>query len=442
MSSDRATLAVRSGFSAATLVLVLAGASMNNSGRVGALALIAGIAGLLALAAGSLNTVWKASIPLGLAALIGALFAAQFNLKDRQLPWELAGLLLLGLGGVVGSIAYRSFTDVLHRQSEDIGRLNGQLEEKHRAFMAATSDADAGGPPGDVAALTANIAGQIGSAFACYYLTSPDGKQFVPQPPGIGLDRLHPQPVNRMHEGAGQLVSAIESGKLFVGTDKNGLTELVNYLPDVMHVESRMAVPMPIGEHIGGFVLLGNKPGGFSDDDSRLARTLTLRAGAQLANAHAVALSRKELARYSLMNELVKEAAGKTMDEVLELVLDKGKQLIRYDAGTVALFGPGDTYVIMGSSEAPKPIEGPLTKVLDGETVIRSLITEEEGLFSGLHPSNSGGTANEALTPIRGKDGIMGAICLGRNGTSGFNQRDVTALDELGSMAGIAVENS
>ena len=109
-----------------------------------------------------------------------------------------------------------------------------------------------------------------------------------------------------------------------------------------------MAVPMPIGEHIGGFVLLGNKPGGFTDDDRRLARTLTLRAGAQLASAHAVALSRKESARYSLMNELVKEASGKTMKEVLDLVLDKGKQVIRYDAGSVALFQPDNTYVVLG----------------------------------------------------------------------------------------------
>jgi GAF domain-containing protein len=442
MSSDRATLAVRIGFSAATLVLILAGASLNMSGRVGAVALLAGLAGLLALMAGILNTVWKASIPLGVAALAVALIAAQLNLRDRQLPWSLAGILLLGLGGVVGSIAYRSFTDVLHRQLDDIDRLSGQLEEKHRAFMAATSDADSAGPPGDVAALTANIAGQIGCSFACYFLASPDGKQFVPQPPGIGLDRLHPQSVNRMAEGAGPLMAAIESGKEFVGDDKSGLTELVNYLPDDLHVDSLMAVPMRIGEHIGGFVLLGNKPGGFTDDDRRLAMTLTLRAGAQLASAHAVALSRKESARYSLMNELVKEASGKTMNEVLELVLDKGKQLIRYDAGSVALFDADGTYSILGAPDVPKRIEGPLARVRDGETVIRSLVTEDEGLFSGALPSTQGGTINEALTPIRGKEGVVGAICLGRTGAAGFNQRDVAALDELGSMAGVAVENS
>src|ERR1700674_2272107 len=436
MSSDRATFAYRIALSAATAILILAGSTLNVSGRVGLAALLAAAAGLLALTAGALNRLWKASVPLGIAAVAASVLTPHFS------PLDLVGLVLLGLGGVAGSFAYRSFTDAMRNQLDGMKTLNSQLQEKHRAFMAATSDADSRTQPGDVAALTANIAYQIGSTFACYYLTSPDGKLFVPQPPGIGLDRLHPQPVNRMHEGVGPLLSAIETGKLFVGSDKSGLTELVNYLPDDMHVESLMAVPMPIGEHIGGFVLLGNKPGGFSDDDSRLARTLTLRAGAQLASAHAVALSRKELARYSLMNELVKEASGKTMNEVLELVLDKGKQLIRYDAGTVALFQPDETYVILGSSDAPRPIEGPMAKVRDGETVIRSLITEDEGVFSGLQPGTSSGTVNEALTPIRGKDGVMGAICLGRSGSSGFNQRDVAALDELGSMAGVAVENS
>src|SRR6202022_3802974 len=33
-------------------------------------------------------------------------------------------------------------------------------------------------------------------------------------------------------------------------------------------------------------------------------------------------------------------------------------------------------------------------------------------------------------------------VCLGRHGSSGFSQRDVAALDELGSMAGLAVGNA
>ena len=436
MNSERATFVSRIALSAATAILILAGATLNANGRVGQPALLAAIAGLLALLAGAFNRTWKLAVPLGVAALVGTLITSQFGLI------EIGGLALLALGGFGGSLAYRSFTEAMRRQLDGMKRLNTQLEEKHRAFLAATSDADSAAPPGDVAALTANIAHQIGSAFACYFLASPDGKQFVPQPPGIGLERLHPQPVNRVPGGAGPLTAAMEAGQEFVGRDDGGLRELAHYLPEDLHVESLMAVPMPIGEHVGGFVLLGNKPGGFTDDDRRLARTLTLRAGAQLASAHAVALSRKDSARYSLMNELVKEASGKTMKEVLGLVLDKGKQVIRYDAGSVALFQPDNSYTMLGGPGGSLPIAGPLAKVRDGETVLRSYITVDEGIYSGLIPSSEGGTTNEALTPIRGKDGVFGAICLGRNGTVGFNQRDIAALDELGSMAGVAVENS
>src|SRR6267378_1706733 len=439
MSSERGTFAIRIGFSAAAAVLILAGASLNVSGRSGTAALLAILAGLFALVAGALVETWKLSAPAGAAAVIATLAAAGFDFTDGQLPFQVGGLLLLAIAGFVGRIAYNSFSDALHRQLDEMEGLVDQLEEKHRVFVAATSDATST-RPGDIAALTSTIAGQMGAAFACCYLVSADGKQFVPQPPGFGLERLRPQTVNR--KASGPLLAAIEAGKEFVGDNKSGLTELVNYLPDDMRIESLLAVPMRIGDHVGGFILLGNKRGGFTDDDLRLATTLMLRAGAQLASAHAVALSQKESARYSLMNELVTESSGKTMAEVLDLVLNKGTQMIRYDAGRVALFQPDDTYVFVGEPLAPSPIEGPMARVRAGETVLRSLITADEGIFSGLQPSAPGGTANEALIPIRAQHGVLGAICLGRNGSSGFTQRDVTALNELGSIAGVAVENS
>jgi len=411
---------------------------LNVSGRTGEAALLAIVGGLLAIAAGVMNVRWKISAPLGVAALLAAVAAARFNFTDRSLPVDVGGLVVLGLGGYVGSIAYKSFTDALHRQLSEMDALAGQLEEKHRVFLAATSGAESA-KPGDIAALTTSIAGQMGAGFACTYLVSADGKQFVPQPPGFGLGRLRPQAVNRI--GAGPLMGALAAGKEFVGVDKSGLTELVNYVPDDLQVQNLLAVPLRIGDHLGGFILLGNKHGGFTEDDLRLATTLMLRAGTQLASAHAVAVSQKESARYSLMNELVKEASGKTMAEVLELVLNKGTQLIRYDAGRVALFQPDDTFVFVGEPLAPSPIDGPLEKVRGGETILRSLVTFEEGMYSGVQASE-GGTANEALIPIRTQNGVLGAICLGRNGSTGFSQRDIAALDELGSMAGVAVENS
>jgi GAF domain-containing protein len=440
MSSIRGTFALRVGFSAATAILILAGASLNVHGRSGQAALIAVAAGLLALGAGAMNVRWRISAPLAAAALVGSLIAAQFDLRDSQLPLELGGLLLLAIGGLVGSLAYNNFTNALRGQLDEMEGLVARLEEKNRAFLAATSDAETT-KPGDIGALTTGIAGQMGAAFAVCYMVSADGKQFAPQPPGFGLDRLRPQSVSRAGASSA-LLGAIEAGKKFVGADKSSLVGLMSYVPTDLVVDSLLAVPMRIGDHIGGFILLGNKVGGFTDDDVRLATTLMLRAGAQLASAHAVALSQQEAARYSVMNQLVKEAAGKTMAEVLDLVLVSGTQLIAYDAGRIVLFQPDDTYVFAGAPFAPSPIAGPMAKVRGGETVLRTLVTVEEGIFSGLQPSAESGTANEALVPIRAQHGVLGAICLGRNAASVFTQRDIATLDELGSLAGVAVENS
>src|SRR5712692_2743185 len=83
-----------------------------------------------------------------------------------------------------------------------------------------------------------------------------------------------------------------------------------------------------------------------------------------------------------------------------------------------------------------------MLRVRKGETVIRSHAAAEDGVFSGVEPSATARTVNELLAPIGGKDGVLGAICLGRIATTGFSQQDAAALEELGSMAGVAVENS
>ena len=439
IKSERATFAIRIAFSAAAALLILAGASMNAAGRSGGEVAVAAIAGFMAVVAGAAYSEWTLAGPVAAGSLLIALLAVRFEFSSRGLLIQFVGLLLLALGGFVGVTAYRSFTEALHSRLDRMEDLNAQLEEKQRAFMAATSEADGAQQPPDATALTAEIAQHMGAGFACHYLLSSDGRQFVPQPPGIGLGRLHPQPVPG--DGSGPLVSAVAAGRGYVGAGKDGLTELFNYVPDEITVDGLMAVPLSIGDRVGGFILVGNRPRGFSDDDRRLAMTMTRRAGARLATAHAMALSQKESARFTLMNELVKEASGKTMDEVLALILDRARSVIRYDAGRIAVFQPDGSYVFLdgGGDEA---VSGPLAKVRSGETVLRNHAPADEGVLSGVAPDTGSRTVNEALVPIHGGSGVMGAICLGRTGTAVFTRDDVAALNELGSMAGVAVENS
>ena len=442
MRAERPPLALRIAVAVAAAVLVLAGASLNTSDREGPGIALGAAAGLLALVAGCAFRLWRVAGPLGAAAVIVAVITTQLYPSQVDLGVQVPGLVLLAAGGVVGAFAYGTFLTERDRMLVEQQRLAASLDQKHHAFVAATSDLD-GAQPSDAAAITAAIAGSVGVDLACCYLASADGRRYVPQPPGLGVDRLRPQAVNRPHGNRGPLLSAIESRNPFAANDENPLGELISYLPDDFHLNGLYAVPLPIGDHVGGFVVLGRIGGRFTDDDRRLASTLAARAGAQVASAQLVALTRHESARYALMNELVKEASGKTMNEVLELVIGRGTQVVRYDAGRALMFQPDNTYVVLdGGNPAPEAIDGPLARVRDGETMLRNLVTEDEGIYSGLHPERLGGTVNEALTPIRGKAGVIGALCLGRRGSTGFSQQDISPLDDLGSMAGVAVENS
>jgi len=442
MNSGRALLGVRIGSAAAAGALILAGATLNAIDRDEPGMALAAAAGLLAVAAGANFRSWRLAAPLGAGSLVLTLVIAQFNARGGDVAFQVGGLALLFVGGVCALVAYRSFAGELRRRADEVARLTAQLGQKHQAFVAATSDMN-GTRPGDTAAITAGIAANVHADFACCYLTSADGRRFVPQPPGVGVERLRPQAVNRPHGDAGPLLAAIESRTTYAARDENGLVELVSYLPDGFHLQSVLAVPMPMDDHIGGFIVLGRTGGQFSEDDQRLAATLVARAGTEFSSAQLVAQTRHESARYSLMNELVKEASGKTMKEVLELVIRRGSEVIRYDAGRALLFQPDNTYGSLdGDAPASEAIDGPLARVRDGETMLRNLVTEDEGIYCGLQPERLGGTINEALTPIRGKVGVIGALCLGRRGTSGFSQQDISALDDLGSMSGVAVENS
>src|SRR5712691_8750171 len=98
MNSGRATTAFRIGFSAAAAVLVLAGASLSASGRDLTGLALAGVASLLALAAGVGLRTWKLAAPLIGASLVLTLVLAQHNPTQGDLVLQLASLLFLAAG--------------------------------------------------------------------------------------------------------------------------------------------------------------------------------------------------------------------------------------------------------------------------------------------------------------------------------------------------------
>ncbi|HEX6489721.1 MAG TPA: GAF domain-containing protein [Candidatus Dormibacteraeota bacterium] len=428
-------------------ILILAGASFNVQGHTGKTGLEVMAGGLLAVIAGITHRRWRLSVICGLAAIIAVVgtlpieeirSGTLIGQAAQPVLMNLLGVAALVLGGVVGSRGYAVVTAELRGRVGDLEHLNRQLAEQHRIFLAATEEPSYLETDAEQRAQATAVA--LGAAFCVYYLATPDGQQFAPDGMGYGFTHVRPGPLARGRKDG--LVGAIDENREFVTEDRRDLAVLFRYFPPDFQIDNALAAPIHVGDQVGGFLLVGDKYGGFSEDDRRLARTLATRAGISFANVHAVALSQKEAGRYALLNELVREASGMSVEDALDLVLDRGREFIQYDGGRVALLGADGTFTISGSAGSPAPIAGtPLEQVRSaGHTVIRRVIAEQ-GLYSGLRVPE-GTQACEALIPVGGKTELFGILCLGRRGAAGFTEEELPTLEELGAIVGLAVENS
>ena len=434
----RARIPLQLAMLAGAAAAILAGSTFVQQGHSGFAAAPALVAGGLAAAAGVLHRQWR--VAAGLAGTAVALtLVSDWFLRFTSVTPNVAGLVLLAGAGAAGWIAYRDLVAQAQDHLGELAALNERLEEQHRIFLAATEEPAL--EAGDIAGLSAHTARLTGAGFCCYYLLSPDGRQWLPELPGFGFDLARPQPLPAQ-EGD-PLWSALSGAQGIYIDSAAKLGPLAPAFPQGFVVSNVFLVPIRMADRLGGFLLLGNRPSGFNADDRRLATTVAVRAGLHLSTATAVASSKEEAAHFALLNEIAKQAAGLPFEQVMQVVLEKAHQLIRFDTARVAVFQPDGTFEMLGGSGTPVPITGsPLDDVyLKGETVIRTMVASSDGLFSGLDLSE-GANGAEALTPIRGRAEVFGALCLGRKGALAFSEHDVPALEELAAMAGAAVENS
>jgi HD-GYP domain-containing protein (c-di-GMP phosphodiesterase class II) len=420
---------------------ILAGASFNIQGYRGETALLAILAGVAAWTGGLVFRQVKIAVILGLIAIAFTAIEVHFA-PLAFFAINTAGLLLLGLGGVLSTIAYERVTEAMRTRVREVEALNQELQEQHRMFLAATED------PGinfsDLGTLSSTTARQVGAEFCIYYLSSADGRQFVPQLPGSGFNNGRPQPLLPRKEGGDPLINPLAANQEFYAEERERLSHVARLFTPGVKLSNVLVEPMLMASRLGGFLVVGNKRGGFDPDDRRLAQTLAIRAAIHFGSQHAVSQTKEELARYSLLNEIAKQASGLPFEEVMKLVIARGKELVPYDSARVATFEPNGTYLMVGGSAVASDLEkGPLAEVKkEGKTVIRRLVTRSEGLFSGVDPGSDTAQVAEALAPITGREGVFGALCLGRKGGMGFGDKDIPALQELGAIAGVAVENS
>ena len=197
---------------------------------------------------------------------------------DVPRPIRLLGPLL---GGALAAWAFARVKRTGRRRVAELVELNARLEEQRRIFLAATEESLLQSE--DVIEATAYTARAAGAGFCCYYLASADGSRFLPQLPGVGFERQQPPALGRLPGVADPLFDALDAGSDVCLESAQEVAESRRLLPPSFQAENLLITPLPLGSRVGGFVLLGNRLGGFSPDLRRLVTSLAARAGASLA---------------------------------------------------------------------------------------------------------------------------------------------------------------
>ncbi|HEY8812231.1 MAG TPA: hypothetical protein VIO86_07035, partial [Candidatus Dormibacteraeota bacterium] len=242
---------------------VLAGASFNIQGYRGETALLAILAGVAAWAGGLLFRQWKVAVSLGLLAIAFTAIEVHFA-PLAFFGINTVGLLLLGLGGVLTTLGYERVTEAMRTRVREVEALNEELQEQHRMFLAATEDP--GINFGDLATLSSATARQVGADFCIYYLSTADGRQFVPQLPGSGFSSGRPQPLLPRKEGGDQLINPLAANQEFYAEDRERITHVARLFTPGLKLSNVLVEPMLMASRLGGFMVVGNKRGGFDPD--------------------------------------------------------------------------------------------------------------------------------------------------------------------------------
>src|SRR2546428_12685662 len=122
MDSSRRVLGFRIALSAAAAVLVLAGASLNASGRDSGGIALAGVTGLLAVSSGVLYREWRLAGPLAGVASVVTIVIAQLNDLQGDLVPQVAGLVMLAVWRPGGGQTHKCVCLVRARQGGTSGR--------------------------------------------------------------------------------------------------------------------------------------------------------------------------------------------------------------------------------------------------------------------------------------------------------------------------------
>ena len=222
--------------------------------------------------------------------------------------------------------------------------------------------------------------------------------------------------------------------------------------PNHPPMRSFLGAPVKARGRLFGNIYLTEKQGAdeFTGEDERTIEVLAAQAGVAIENARLHAESRQRELRLQAMAEIATATvSGRPLEEVLDLVARRARELLGADLATVAVpSGPEHLLLIAVDGEAAEGLRGtsfPLAKSISGEVVWTGrpvVVADASADPRTAQPLVGAGSIGPAVfVPLAGTEGPVGTLSVG-NGVDGhpFDDADAAALQAFAQQASVAVE--
>lgn len=230
------------------------------------------------------------------------------------------------------------------------------------------------------------------------------------------------------------------------------IAEEINYTPHRI-----MCSPISVGSDIIGVLELIDKKQNdeFSDYDMEIFRLFTGQLGIILENRQLYRGLENEISRIKdLIETSVLLASTLDLDELLNLIMEKAKQILNAEASSIFQIDEetGELYFRVATGKkgkAAKSIKVPMGKGVvgwaaeKGETIIVPDVSKDGRFYKKVDKETKFKTKSIIAVPLMTKHGIMGvAEVLNKIDGVKFSKEDIKIFESLARQASVAIENA
>ena len=256
----------------------------------------------------------------------------------------------------------------------------------------------------------------------------------------------------RLAKGEGVMGRVVASGAGSVTNDSATLQQQRDALDRAVGATKRNSLCVPLtrgGELIGAIEAVNRVEGEFDQHDALVLAALAEQTAIALENASFYETAEREAKQRRLLYEVgVRISSSLDLGEVLDLILDCLKQVVRYDAGGIFIVDPDTSAMNRLTTSGYDPVTEKMVELKFGEGMVGWVAKNGEAVIvpdvskDPRYVKSRDRTRSEIVVPLLADERIIGVLNLESDRVGAFTDDDLTLIRAFGSQAAISIERT